>query len=403
MSFDYKEEYGYFTSACLNVTDACNLACKYCFVQQQPHFMDLGTAKKCVDFLAENIKKSGKEKGILTFFGGEPTLLWDEVIVPLVYYVEENYKNLIEFTITTNGTLLDRERIDFMYEHQIFPHLSCDGDEFVQNTNRPTRSGESSFNLVNKNIPYLLYRFPNTTMRATISQDTVEEVFNSYLFAIKKGFNFFFATPNCREDWTEENIDKLNKQVQLIYSYNLASFIDEKEPINFSLIDDTFRHIRERDLQVINNIYNNISVIRSPFRCGLGTTTASFAYDGKIYACQEQNSYGAGDFYIGDIYVGINKECHSQLLQKYMTESIQYCIDKNECRNCPLRHTCQDDCCPSVGIDLYNDFFCHNIIECRWKKMLFYNALPMMEVLVKQKNETFKKYLNNRCNYKEAD
>lgn len=400
MSFEYKEEHGYFTSACLNVTDACNLACKYCFVQQQPHFMDLETAKKCVDFLVNNIKKAKKDKATLTFFGGEPTLMWDEIITPIVQYVEEKYPNLIHFTMTTNGTLLNKERIDFMYEHKIFPHLSCDGDEFVQNTNRPCQDGRKSFDLVSKNIPYLLYKFPDVTMRATISQDTVGEVFNSYLFAIKQGFRFFYITPNCREEWSEENLEKLNEQVQLIYSYIFTSFVEDIEPIRFSSIDKIFKQILERDLQVFYNEYNDLEVVRSPFRCGLGTTGAAFAYDGKIYACQEQNSYGDGDFYIGDIYNGINKERHKKLLDKYTQKKCQYCIDKKECENCPMRYTCQDDGCPSVGIDLYNDFFCHNIIECRWKKMLFYNALVIMELLVKNNNHTFKKYLIDKCGYK---
>ena len=32
-NFIYKEEYKYLTNVCLNLTDACNLACRYCFVE----------------------------------------------------------------------------------------------------------------------------------------------------------------------------------------------------------------------------------------------------------------------------------------------------------------------------------------------------------------------------------
>lgn len=400
MEFEYKEEYQYFTSACLNVTDACNLACKYCFVQQKPHFMSLDVAKKCVDFLANNIKKSNKDSGRLTFFGGEPTLMWDEIIVPIAKYVKEFYPDLIHLGITTNGTLLNKERIDFMYKYNIRPHLSCDGDEYVQNINRPCRDlNQKSFDLLKRNIPYLLYRFPYTTMRATIYQNTVDEVFNSYLFAISNNFKSFYITPNCREKWTDENIQKLNYQVQLIYSFILTSFIEEKKPINFSSINKIFTKILKRDLQFYHQEFNNISVKRSPYRCGLGTTSASFGYDGKIYGCQEQNSYDESLFYIGDIYNGIDKVKHTNLLKKYVCESIQYCEDKTECENCPMRFTCQDSCCPSLNLDLYNDIFCHSKIDCQWKKMLFYNALPIMHLLTANNNQIFKDYLNNDCNY----
>ena len=32
MEFEYKAHYPYFCNVCLNLTDSCNLACKYCFV-----------------------------------------------------------------------------------------------------------------------------------------------------------------------------------------------------------------------------------------------------------------------------------------------------------------------------------------------------------------------------------
>ena len=401
MEFEYKEEYYYFKNACLNVTDACNLACKYCFVQQKPHYMSLDIAKKCVDFLANNIKKSNKQNGSLTFFGGEPTLLWDEIIVPITEYIEDNYPNLIYLNITTNGTLLNKDRIDFMYSHNIKPHLSCDGDEFVQNENRPCRDEtKKSFDLVIKNIPYLLYRFPQTTMRATISQDTVDQTFNSYLFANLNNFQSFFITPNCREKWSEENLKILNEQVQLIYSYILTSFIENKKPINFSSINKTFTQILQRDLQVYNKEFNHISVERSPYRCGLGTTSAAFGYDGKIYGCQEQNSYENNSlFYIGDIFNGIDKNKHYQLLKKYTSQAMQKCENQEECNNCPLRYTCQDSCCPSVNLDIFNDMFCHSIVDCRWQKMLFFNAIPIMNILVLNDNQMFKNYLDNDCQY----
>ena len=49
MSYIYEEAYKYPTCICLNVTDSCNLACKYCFVQQKPHFMTIDLAKQTID------------------------------------------------------------------------------------------------------------------------------------------------------------------------------------------------------------------------------------------------------------------------------------------------------------------------------------------------------------------
>ena len=127
-------------------------------------------------------------------------LLYDEIIVPLVLYAEEKYPNLVHFGITTNGTLLNKERIDFLKNHNFSILLSIDGDKETQNFNRPQRNGEGSFDLVEKNIDYLLQNFPMTTFRATLYQPTIKYLYNNYLYAIEKGFKNIFICPNARED-----------------------------------------------------------------------------------------------------------------------------------------------------------------------------------------------------------
>ena len=197
MEFEYKEIYKYPIDICLNITDSCNLACKYCFVQQKPHFMTLDMAKKATDWLISNLEKRkelGKkdEQVNINFFGGEPTLLYEEIIVPLVLYGEEKYPNQIRFGITTNGTLLNKERIDFFTKHKIYLLLSIDGAKETQDFNRPQRNGEGSFDLVEKNISYLLENKPNTTFRATLYQPTVKNLFENYRYAQRKGFKYIF-------------------------------------------------------------------------------------------------------------------------------------------------------------------------------------------------------------------
>lgn len=68
------------TSVFLNITNACNLACRYCFVKQSPDYMTYQTAKDSADFLIHNAEIAGVTPAI-TFFGGEPLLGWDSVIV----------------------------------------------------------------------------------------------------------------------------------------------------------------------------------------------------------------------------------------------------------------------------------------------------------------------------------
>ena len=47
------------TSAMLVVTHACNLRCRYCFVQKEPKRMSLETAKDAARFLIDNAHAAG--------------------------------------------------------------------------------------------------------------------------------------------------------------------------------------------------------------------------------------------------------------------------------------------------------------------------------------------------------
>jgi len=55
-------------------------------------------------------------------------LCYSTIIVPLVEYCKLNYPNIFEFGMTTNGTLLDKEKIDFLKENNFNLLLSIDGD-----------------------------------------------------------------------------------------------------------------------------------------------------------------------------------------------------------------------------------------------------------------------------------
>ena len=101
------------TSVFLILTHQCNLKCKYCFVSQDKSTMSLEMACKGIDFAVHNLRGE-KEKAKITFFGGEPLIRWDEVIVPAVLYAEKHYPGKVNFGITTNCVLLTKDKSEFI-------------------------------------------------------------------------------------------------------------------------------------------------------------------------------------------------------------------------------------------------------------------------------------------------
>ena len=71
------------TKGILMLTTGCNRACEYCFENHaHPRRMTFETAKRALDYMQSNCKDGQKVR--LTFFGGEPLLMFDSIIVPLV-------------------------------------------------------------------------------------------------------------------------------------------------------------------------------------------------------------------------------------------------------------------------------------------------------------------------------
>jgi len=80
--------------------------------------MTLDTAKAAAD----------NEKIRFYFFGGEPMLCYDSIIVPIIEYIENKYPNIFYYGMTTNGTLLNEGRINFLKSKNFELLLSIDGN-----------------------------------------------------------------------------------------------------------------------------------------------------------------------------------------------------------------------------------------------------------------------------------
>ena len=126
----------------LNVTHGCNLACKYCFAggHHDEPTMSLDTAMRGVALMDPRATLD------IAFFGGEPLLAWD-----LVRRVMDEASRLAKrrgvkakFHITTNGTLLDEEKIAFLRSRPCSLLVSLDGPKDIHDAARPFRCGTAA-------------------------------------------------------------------------------------------------------------------------------------------------------------------------------------------------------------------------------------------------------------------
>lgn len=312
----------------LGLTNQCNLSCPYCFCEQNNCSMSLETATKAVEWIL-----TLTEKPFINFFGGEPLLYFDSIIVPLV----EKYFDKVTFGITTNGILLNEDKVDFFYKYDIQPLLSFDGVPEVQNTQRPAKKG-NSFNQVLNNIPYLLLRFPQTVMRATLTKNSIPYFYETVLMAESLGFKNITFCPNAFEDWNKDDEGKLRQELQKtsLHIYKQLLKEDFQLPIQVNPLIKNIQTIEEMTKGNIK-FNNNIE------RCGLGTTSCAVTPSGDIIPCQEKASNPT--FVIGNVNNGIDEVAHKEFLQWYFEKINNIVCD----RGCSERERllCLSNICPS--------------------------------------------------------
>jgi radical SAM protein with 4Fe4S-binding SPASM domain len=153
----------------------CNLACYYCYAAEtrSNEILSKDKLKLAIDYMLANPDSLSKK---FTFIGGgEPTLTWDLLEWAIVYINNSKKENqTVQFSITTNGTLLSDERISFLRKHNVFVGLSFEILSEIQNTQRKHTNQElKSFDIVNSAIKKLMENDIDFVIRSTITNNNV--------------------------------------------------------------------------------------------------------------------------------------------------------------------------------------------------------------------------------------
>lgn len=107
------------------LTDDCNYHCKYCYKLKSNNFLDSSTAIAALNFFSPFLN----DDAFIVFYGGEPLLSFD-LIKKIVYMVENKkteFNKGINFSISTNGSLINDDVMSFFSDHKFKVGLSFDG------------------------------------------------------------------------------------------------------------------------------------------------------------------------------------------------------------------------------------------------------------------------------------
>ncbi|HSU87729.1 MAG TPA: radical SAM protein, partial [Terriglobia bacterium] len=162
----------------LNITNQCNLACTYCYeyspdkiskTEGKPKYMTASVAEASIDML---IRESEARPSIhVTFFGGE-TLLNFPMLRSSVDYAKRKCAEAgkhVEFSLTTNATLLTEQVVDFLAEHKVGITISIDGDREMNDKMRIFSDGRGSYDVIVPRIKMLLSRHKTNSIGARVT------------------------------------------------------------------------------------------------------------------------------------------------------------------------------------------------------------------------------------------
>lgn len=128
-------------------TYQCNLRCWYCVQDHQDLTMSKETVGKIKQLLGKKIKDERIKNVRISWFGGEPLLGYDIILDITDYTRQLTSKAGKSFIcdITTNGTLLNKERIEALLDVGVTTYqITIDGDKKTHDTIK-VLNNESAF------------------------------------------------------------------------------------------------------------------------------------------------------------------------------------------------------------------------------------------------------------------
>ena len=284
---------------CLHIAHACNLGCKYCFAGKGEYcgpaaLMSYQVGKDALDYL---VKHSGSRHNLeVDFFGGEPLMNWD-VVKDLVAYgrsIEKEHNKRFRFTLTTNGTLLNDEILEFANKEMSNLVLSIDGRKEVHDNMRPFRDGRSSYDEI---LPK--YK------KAAESRNQM----NYYVRGTYTHFNTDFAADVLHladEGFEQISVEPVVAQPEEPYALTEADIPVLLEQYDI-LADEMLKRRKEGrgfnffhfmiDLEGGPCVYKRLS------GCGAGCEYVSVTPWGDIYPCHQFT--GEEKFLMGNVFEGI--------------------------------------------------------------------------------------------------
>lgn len=335
------------------VTTACNLQCVYCQAQNGVDtlhaVMDKTTAQKAVDIALQSPTNDLQ----FEFQGGEPLLNF-EIIKYIVNYSNEKRQNKrITFSVVSNLTLLTDEMLEFFISNNVSICTSLDGPPVVHDSNRPYRSGDTSYNDVLSAIERVKARGLWLGAILTVTKKSInypKQIVDAY---ISLGFDSISLRALTPLGCANAQWERIGYQPsEFLQFYKIAfDYIIEKNLQGIHIAEGISSIFLKK---IITGVASNYMELRSP--CGAAIGQMAYYHDGSIYTCDEGRmlaEMGNRAFLLGTVDDSYDVLMDNSVCKAVCAASILESLPS--CADCIYQPYC--GVCPVINYALYSDIY----------------------------------------------
>jgi uncharacterized protein len=307
----------------LNVTQICNLHCNYCAAGGDGTFGD-AVAKISIEKTLPQIKfflqrLPEKASFNVSFLGGEPLLYAEGLELIAQYIASEAPDRRVNYTVITNGTLLNEKNVNILARMKATITISLDGPPEINDVMRPTKNGTSSTAMIVDGLSRVLARkseFAHVMIHGVFDSQNME-LLKAYEFYSKfavDSYDFSFSVSENNPRATENYMSEMTSLAALAYARGGEQALRKIRAFD--------QHFQSLDQQRRTENY-----------CGAGKSFLMIDARNQIYTCP-------WDVNDKKEQVGQGTELDETALAKYQ----QPILEANKCENCWARFLCGGGC-----------------------------------------------------------
>ena len=340
------------------VTDACNLKCTYCtygnfyndYDERTNKQMDIKKAIIFLDFLIDKLHSSAnlssQNEVLISFYGGEPLLNMD-FIQEMVEYTQKRQDNVVKFNygMTTNAVYL-KKYFSFLYQYDFRITVSLDGDK-ENDAHRKFFNGQSSFDIVYKNLKYIQDNFPyyfekNIQFNSVMHDlNNNQEVFMFFQHEFNKRTRISSLNPTGVNPDMIEQFLKLKQQKKFVGDKNVLAEIEQILDLDYA--DNIL--LQNFIFQYSDNVYLDYNELLVDKKKKIYFPTATcipfsrrifMTVNNKILPCERiGQQYVLGFVTDSNVEIDVNLIANKyNAFYDYLEEQCRSCMFVNNCSQC---------------------------------------------------------------------